>query len=50
MMPYRWIRGSQSCALNRWPPGSHSGDLGVMRPDGYVRLMDRAKDVVLVLH
>ncbi len=25
----------------------HSGDLGVMQGDGYVRLMDRAKDVVI---
>jgi fatty-acyl-CoA synthase len=25
----------------------HSGDLGVMHSDGYVRLMDRAKDVVV---
>jgi fatty-acyl-CoA synthase len=25
----------------------HSGDLGVMESDGYVRLMDRAKDVVV---
>ena len=25
----------------------HSGDLGVMQSDGYVRLMDRAKDVVV---
>ncbi|KQR96339.1 hypothetical protein ASG12_19400 [Williamsia sp. Leaf354] len=25
----------------------HSGDLGVMRPDGYVKLLDRAKDVVI---
>jgi fatty-acyl-CoA synthase len=25
----------------------HSGDLGVMQGDGYVRLMDRAKDVVV---
>jgi fatty-acyl-CoA synthase len=25
----------------------HSGDLGVMQPDGYVRLLDRAKDVVI---
>jgi fatty-acyl-CoA synthase len=25
----------------------HSGDLGVMQSDGYVRLMDRAKDVVI---
>jgi fatty-acyl-CoA synthase len=25
----------------------HSGDLGVMEPDGYVRLLDRAKDVVI---
>ncbi|MDT7613717.1 MAG: hypothetical protein QOF00_1164, partial [Pseudonocardiales bacterium] len=25
----------------------HSGDLGVMHPDGYVELRDRAKDVVI---
>ena len=25
----------------------HSGDLGVMHPDGYVQLMDRAKDIVI---
>jgi fatty-acyl-CoA synthase len=25
----------------------HSGDLGVMHPDGYVQLLDRAKDVVV---
>jgi fatty-acyl-CoA synthase len=25
----------------------HSGDLGVMQPDGYVLLLDRAKDVVI---
>jgi fatty-acyl-CoA synthase len=25
----------------------HSGDLGVMQPDGYVQLRDRAKDVVV---
>jgi fatty-acyl-CoA synthase len=25
----------------------HSGDLGVMQPDGYVQLLDRAKDVVV---
>ncbi|MFC8384401.1 AMP-binding protein [Nocardia sp. NPDC057272] len=25
----------------------HSGDLGVMHPDGYVRLLDRAKDVII---
>jgi len=25
----------------------HSGDLGVMQPDGYVQLRDRAKDVVI---
>jgi fatty-acyl-CoA synthase len=25
----------------------HSGDLGVMHPDGYVQLVDRAKDVVI---
>jgi fatty-acyl-CoA synthase len=25
----------------------HSGDLGVMHPDGYIELMDRAKDIVI---
>jgi acyl-CoA synthetase (AMP-forming)/AMP-acid ligase II len=25
----------------------HSGDLGVVHPDGYVELMDRAKDIVI---
>ena len=25
----------------------HSGDLGVRLPDGYIRLMDRAKDIVI---
>lgn len=25
----------------------HSGDLGVMHPDGYVELLDRAKDVIV---
>jgi fatty-acyl-CoA synthase len=25
----------------------HSGDIGVMHPDGYVQLLDRAKDVVI---
>jgi len=25
----------------------HSGDLGVLHPDGYVELMDRAKDIVI---
>jgi fatty-acyl-CoA synthase len=25
----------------------HSGDLGVMHPDGYVELRDRAKDIVI---
>lgn len=25
----------------------HSGDLGVMHPDGYIQLLDRAKDVVV---
>ncbi|MEI4747871.1 AMP-binding protein [Rhodococcus erythropolis] len=25
----------------------HSGDLGVMHPDGYVQLVDRAKDIVI---
>ena len=25
----------------------HSGDLGVMHPDGYIELRDRAKDIVI---
>jgi fatty-acyl-CoA synthase len=25
----------------------HSGDLGVMHPDGYIELLDRAKDIVI---
>jgi fatty-acyl-CoA synthase len=25
----------------------HSGDLGVMHPDGYVRLKDRSKDIIV---
>jgi fatty-acyl-CoA synthase len=25
----------------------HSGDLGVMHPDGYIQLLDRAKDVII---
>jgi fatty-acyl-CoA synthase len=25
----------------------HSGDLGVMHPDGYIELMDRAKDIII---
>jgi fatty-acyl-CoA synthase len=25
----------------------HSGDLGVMQPDGYVKIKDRAKDVII---
>ena len=25
----------------------HSGDIGVMHPDGYVELRDRAKDVII---
>jgi fatty-acyl-CoA synthase len=25
----------------------HTGDLGVMYPDGYIQLMDRAKDIII---
>lgn len=25
----------------------HSGDLGVMHPDGYIQLKDRAKDIII---
>jgi hypothetical protein len=27
--------------------GFHSGDLGVMHPDGYVELKDRSKDIII---
>jgi fatty-acyl-CoA synthase len=25
----------------------HSGDLGVMHPDGYIQLKDRSKDIII---
>jgi fatty-acyl-CoA synthase len=36
--------GTQKAFAGGW---FHSGDLGVMHPDGYVELRDRAKDVVV---
>ena len=38
--------------MRRRPNGLHGwlvslGDLGVMHPDGYIELMDRAKDIVI---
>ncbi|MBY4402150.1 AMP-binding protein [Rhodococcus fascians] len=35
---------TQAATFGGW---FHSGDLGVMHPDGYVQLLDRAKDVVV---
>lgn len=36
--------GTQAATAGGW---FHSGDLGVMHPDSYVQLLDRAKDVVI---
>jgi fatty-acyl-CoA synthase len=36
--------GTEGAFLGGW---FHTGDLGVMHPDGYVELRDRAKDVVI---
>jgi fatty-acyl-CoA synthase len=36
--------GTEKASAGGW---FHSGDLGVMHPDGYVELRDRAKDVVV---
>ncbi|OZC81292.1 acyl-CoA synthetase [Rhodococcus sp. 06-418-5] len=41
---YRDAPGTESAFEGGW---FHSGDLGVMHPDGYVQLLDRAKDVVI---
>lgn len=40
--------GDEAGTANAFTGGwFHSGDLGVMHPDGYVQLLDRAKDVVI---
>ena len=41
---YRDEAGTQAAFEGGW---FHTGDLGVMHPDGYVELRDRAKDVVI---
>ena len=41
---YRDPDGTEEAFRGGW---FHSGDLGVMHPDGYVELRDRAKDVVI---
>ncbi|MFE2432418.1 long-chain-fatty-acid--CoA ligase [Streptomyces sp. NPDC059373] len=41
---YRDPEGTTKAFRGGW---FHSGDLGVMHPDGYVELRDRAKDVVI---
>ncbi len=41
---YRDERATAEAFYGGW---FHSGDLGVMHPDGYVQLLDRAKDVVI---
>ncbi|WP_063130971.1 AMP-binding protein [Nocardia fusca] len=41
---YEDAEGTQKAFEGGW---FHSGDLGVMHPDGYVQLLDRAKDVVI---
>nr|WP_308340740.1 AMP-binding protein [Rhodococcus sp. USK10] len=41
---YNDDEGTQTATTGGW---FHSGDLGVMHPDGYVQLLDRAKDVVI---
>ena len=41
---YQDPEGTESAFFGGW---FHTGDLGVMHPDGYVELRDRAKDVVI---
>jgi fatty-acyl-CoA synthase len=41
---YRDPEGTEEAFFGGW---FHTGDLGVMHPDGYVELRDRAKDVVI---
>ncbi|MFB1298576.1 long-chain-fatty-acid--CoA ligase [Mycobacterium sp. pW049] len=41
---FRDVAGTEEAFRGGW---FHSGDLGVMHPDGYVELRDRAKDVVI---
>jgi fatty-acyl-CoA synthase len=41
---YRDPEATENAFAGGW---FHSGDLGVMHPDGYVELLDRAKDIVI---
>ncbi|MCX0269146.1 AMP-binding protein [Nocardia zapadnayensis] len=41
---YRDEESTRRATVGGW---FHSGDLGVMHPDGYAQLLDRAKDVVI---
>lgn len=41
---FRNPKATQAAFAGGW---FHSGDLGVMHPDGYVQLKDRAKDVII---
>jgi fatty-acyl-CoA synthase len=41
---YRDEEATQKAALDGW---FRTGDLGVMHPDGYVELKDRAKDIII---
>jgi fatty-acyl-CoA synthase len=42
-----YFRDEEATALAFIGGWFHSGDIGVMHPDGYVELMDRAKDIVI---
>jgi fatty-acyl-CoA synthase len=42
-----YFRDPEATALAFAGGWFHSGDLGVMHPDGYVELVDRAKDIVI---
>jgi len=41
---YKDEQATEEAFQNGW---FHSGDLGVVHPDGYVRIMDRASDIIL---
>ncbi len=41
---YKDSEGTDSAFRNSW---FHSGDLGVMHPDGYIEIRDRAKDIII---
>ena len=41
---YKNAKATEEALRNGW---FHSGDLGVMHPDGYIELRDRAKDIII---